>query len=64
MGRKMYLSRTNKIIAGVCGGIAEYFNVDPTLIRVLFVLLLLISRFSLIVIYILCWAIMPLPPEY
>jgi len=61
--KKLYLSRTNKILVGVCGGIGEYFNVDPTLVRVLFILLLLVSRFSLIVIYVLCWAIIPLPPE-
>ena len=63
MDKKLYLSRTNKILVGVCGGIGEYFNVDPTLVRVLFILLLLVSRFSLIVIYVLCWAIIPLPPE-
>ena len=63
MGKRMYLSRTNKILVGVCGGIGEYFNVDPTLVRVLFILLLLVSRFSLVVLYVLCWAIMPLPVE-
>ena len=31
--KKLYRSRSNKIVAGVCGGIGEYFNVDPTLIR-------------------------------
>jgi len=63
VGKRMYLSRTNKILVGVCGGIGEYFNVDPTLVRVLFILLLLVSRFSLVVLYVLCWAIMPLPVE-
>lgn len=33
MGKKLYRSEKNKMIAGVCGGIGEYFNVDPTLIR-------------------------------
>ena len=36
--KKLYRSRTNKMLSGVCGGIAEYFNIDPTLIRLLFVL--------------------------
>ncbi len=36
--RKLYRSKTNRVIGGVCGGIAEYLNVDPTLIRVLWVL--------------------------
>jgi phage shock protein C len=33
MNNKLYKSNSNKMIAGVCGGIAEYFNVDPTLVR-------------------------------
>ena len=37
--RKLYRSRTQRMIAGVCGGLAEYFNVDATLMRVLFLLL-------------------------
>jgi len=35
MARRLTRSTTNKVIAGVCGGLAEYFDVDPTLIRVL-----------------------------
>ncbi len=37
--KRLYRSRTDKIIAGVCGGMAEYFDVDPVIMRVLFVLL-------------------------
>lgn len=37
--KKLYRSKTDKIIAGVCGGIGDYFNIDPVLIRILFVLL-------------------------
>ena len=33
MNNKLYKSNSNKMIAGVCGGIAEYFNIDPTLVR-------------------------------
>ena len=36
--KRLYKSRSNRMIAGICGGIAEYFEVDPTLIRVLWVL--------------------------
>lgn len=32
--KRLYRSRTNKMLAGVCGGIGEYFNIDPTLIRI------------------------------
>ncbi len=37
--QRLYRSRTNKVLAGVCGGYAEYFDVDPVIIRILFVLL-------------------------
>lgn len=39
MEKKLYLSDTDKKIAGVCGGIAEYFSIDSTLVRLVFVLL-------------------------
>ena len=35
--RKLYRGRTNRQVAGVCGGLAQYFNIDATLIRVLFI---------------------------
>ncbi|MDR1066098.1 MAG: PspC domain-containing protein [Clostridiales bacterium] len=65
MDRKLCLSRKNKMIAGVCGGFAEYFNVDPTLIRIIWVILFLSIVMSAlpIVVYIICWAIMPLSAE-
>ncbi|KAF0112205.1 MAG: putative stress-responsive transcriptional regulator [Chloroflexi bacterium] len=39
--KRLYRSRTERRISGVCGGIADYFNMDPTLVRLLFVLGLL-----------------------
>ena len=36
--KRLYRSRENRMLCGVCAGIAEYFNIDPTLIRLLFVL--------------------------
>lgn len=61
MNKKLRLSKTNKIIAGVCGGIAEYFNVDPTLVRIIFVLMSFLLRLApIIILYIVCWAVMPL----
>lgn len=36
--KRLYKSRKNKMISGVCGGIAEYFDVDPTLVRILFII--------------------------
>lgn len=62
MGKKLHLSSTDKKIGGVCGGIAEYFGFDSTLVRIVCVLLCFMG-FSIapviIVIYIVCWAVMP-----
>ena len=40
MSRRLYKSSTNKKIFGVCGGLAQYFNVDPTIIRLVWALLI------------------------
>ncbi|MDO5345385.1 MAG: PspC domain-containing protein [Lachnospiraceae bacterium] len=39
MSKKLYKSSENRIICGVCGGIAEYFNIDPTIVRLIFAFL-------------------------
>lgn len=58
--KKLYRSMTDKRLSGVCGGIAEYFEVDPTLIRLLWVVLTLFSAaFPGILAYIICALIMP-----
>jgi phage shock protein C len=59
--RKLYRSRTNRQVAGVCGGLAEYFNLDATLIRVLFVVLAVLGG-SGIVLYLALWIIVPREP--
>jgi len=43
MKKKLYRSRTQRMLGGVCGGIAEYFDIDPTLVRLLFVALTFIG---------------------
>jgi len=58
---KLYRSKSNRIIAGVCGGLGEYFKVDPTLIRLLWVLLSL-SGGAGVVAYIIAWIIIPEEP--
>jgi phage shock protein C len=59
--RKLYRSRTNRKLAGVCGGLAQYLNADATLIRVLFVVLALLGGPGL-VIYLLMWILVPEEP--
>jgi len=56
--KKLYRSTNNKMIEGVCGGIAEYFNIDPTLVRLAFVLLALAGGPG-VILYIILWIIMP-----
>jgi len=52
----------NKMIAGVCAGIAEYFGWDVTLFRVAFVLVSILSvAFPGILVYLVCWIVMPRP---
>jgi phage shock protein C len=58
---KLYRSRTNRQVAGVCGGLAKRFNVDVTLVRVLFVLLGIFGG-SGIVLYIAMWIIVRKEP--
>jgi phage shock protein C len=60
MERKLYRSDTDTIIAGVCGGLGEYLNVDPTLIRLLFVLAVLAGFGSSVLLYIIMMVIVPL----
>jgi len=58
--KKIYLSQKNKKIAGVCGGIGEFFNVDPVLVRVALILVAIFSAvFPAILAYIIIWLIVP-----
>jgi len=59
MERKLARSRTNSRIAGVCGGLAEYLDVDPTLIRLIFILLLIYAGHG-VLLYFILWLLMPL----
>ena len=60
--KKFYRSRTDRVIWGVCGGLGEYFKVDPTLIRILFVLLSFGSGVG-IILYIILALISPNNPK-
>lgn len=59
----LYRSRRHKMIAGVCGGLADWLGWDPTLVRVLFVIISLASvAFPGIIVYIILWLVMPKAP--
>lgn len=55
----LHRSEVNKVIAGVCGGLGEYLDIDPTLIRVIFILLTVFGG-SGILLYLILWLIIPL----
>lgn len=61
--KRLYRSTRNKMICGVCGGIAEYFNIDPTLVRLGVVLLSLTSWGTGIFAYFICSVIIPDEPK-
>lgn len=60
--KKLYLSDTDKKICGVCGGIAEYFDIDSTLVRLAWVVLSLMSVGGSIIVYIAAALIVPKKP--
>lgn len=60
--KKLYRSKENKMVAGVCGGLGEYFNTDPVWIRLAAVLLALMDGVGIIV-YIIAWIIIPVNPK-
>jgi phage shock protein C len=59
MQRRLHRSRTEKMIAGVCGGLAEYLDMDPTLVRLVWVLVALLAGTG-ILLYFIMWVIVPL----
>lgn len=61
--KTLYRSKNGAFIAGVCKGMADYFELDVTLIRLIAVLLLLFSGGSAILAYIIAWIVMPLKEE-
>lgn len=60
MERKLYRSQNNRILLGVCGGIGEYFNIDPVIIRVIAVLLIIPGVFPVIIAYFVLALVIPL----
>lgn len=59
--KHLYKSQKNKMLAGVCGGLAEYFDVDPVLVRILFIVFTIFGGFAVLA-YIIGAIIIPYPP--
>lgn len=62
--RKLYRSKTERMLSGVCGGIAVYFNIDPTVVRLIWAF---VSVFSAavpgVLIYVICALVIPEEPD-
>lgn len=61
MGKKLYRSTTDKMLGGVAGGLAEYFGIDSTLVRVLFIVIVFLGGGGIIA-YIILWIVVPQKP--
>ena len=64
MAKKLYRSGKNKMLGGVCGGIGEFADVDPTVIRIIWAIVTLASLGFGIVGYVLAWLIIPKNPKH
>ncbi len=62
MPKRIHRSRDKKI-GGVCGGVAEYFNIDPTIIRLIWAIFALAYGSGLLA-YLICWIVIPDDPAY
>jgi len=63
-GTTLRRSRSNKVIAGVVGGLAKYFGMDPTIARILFVVVSVISAaFPGVLVYVVLWVVLPQESE-
>lgn len=63
-GKRLYRSEVDRKIGGVCGGLAEYFRIDPTIVRLVVVILTIYPGAILfgVLAYVIAWAVIPLPP--
>jgi phage shock protein C len=61
--KKLYRSLTQKMVAGVCGGLAEYFDIDVSIIRLIFIAIALASALiPMFIFYIIAWIVIPTQP--
>lgn len=62
MQKKLYRSKSNRMLVGVCAGVAEYFNIDPTVVRVAWAVVSLFA-FVGVVAYVVCAFVIPEKPD-
>lgn len=60
LNKRLYRSKSDSMLGGICGGIADYFQLDPTMVRIGYVLLSILSAaFPGILVYIILWLVIP-----
>jgi phage shock protein C len=59
--QRLYRSRDDRMLAGVCGGLAQFFSIDPTIVRLIFVILAIMGGPGLLI-YIIMWIVVPEEP--
>jgi phage shock protein C len=63
MNRRLYRSQTESVLGGVAGGVAEYLDVDPAIVRVIWAVLAILTGGIFFLLYIVMWIVVPLVPE-
>ena len=63
MNRRLYRSWDEKVIGGVAGGVADYLDADPAIVRVIWALLALVTGGVFLILYIVMWIVVPVSPE-
>lgn len=56
--KRLYRSRENRMIAGICGGLGEYFEIDPTIVRLLWILAIFVAGGGILA-YLIAWIVIP-----
>jgi len=60
--KRLYRSEDDRLLAGICGGLGEYFSIDPVIVRLTWVFLTFVLHGTFILLYLLCWLIIPRRP--
>jgi len=63
MNRRLYRSRRDSVLGGVCGGVADYLDLDPSIVRIIWAVLTLVTGGLFLVLYIVMWVVVPEGPS-
>ena len=64
MSKSLYRTKEERKLSGVCGGIAMFLGIDPTIVRVIWVVLSIFNIFIGVLLYIICIFVIPIEPDY